>query len=286
MTRRSVPGEIRRFVDRIQSDCRVSSYERAYNAFLEAAGRNGYDLISLINGLERFRGAKPTRPCLAIRHDVDINNVVGNQTFFKVELAHRATATYYFRLSTAMAHRTFINRLLQSGFEVGYHFEEAADLAKERQLRTREDVFRCRGEIQERFMRNCERFRKQYNPHLKSVSSHGDWINRHLKFMNNELLDESLLAQCGLDFEAYDGTFKGYFNLYLSDVTLPPERWIGDNDWIDRLKGVSGSVYTLAHERQWFPAPLIKMEANLTRLVESIRYHIPILRHNKNETRC
>lgn len=275
-------GMLKRLLNRIRSDCRVRSYELAYSAFLEAAGQAGYDMISLIDSLDRFQGGRSTRPCLAIRHDVDINNVSGNRMFFRVEQAHRATATYYFRLSTAMAHHALIDQLLQAGFEVGYHFEEAAEVAKKRQLKTREEVFRCRDEIQERFKDNCERFRQRYSPHMRSVCSHGDWINRHLKFTNKDLLDEPLLAQCGLDLEAYNDTFQGYFDLYLSDVRLPPEIWMGENDWIDKLRGVSGSVYILAHEQEWYPAPpLIKMGENMRRLTESIRYRIPTRRHSK-----
>lgn len=255
----------------------MTSYELAYSAFLEAAAQDGYDVISVIDSLDRFRGGKPTRPCLAIRHDVDINIVAGNRMFFRVEQAHRVTATYYFRLSTAMAHHKFIDQLLRAGFEVGYHFEEAAEVAKRRRLTTREEVFRYRDEIQERFKYNCERFRQRYNPHLRSVSSHGDWVNRRLKFSNKELVDELVLSQCGLDLEAYDSSFKSYFNLYLSDVSLPPESWTGENDWIDKVKGANGSVYVLAHEWQWYPAPLIKSRQNMRRLWESICYHIPAL---------
>ena len=274
-------GTLIRLVNRIQRDCRVSSYELAYSAFLEAARQRGYDMITLIDSLERFRRGTSTRPCVAIRHDVDINNVAGNRRFFQVEQAQGATATYYFRLCTAPSHQALINHLLHAGFEVGYHFEEGAEVAKQRQLNTREAVFCCRDEIQEQFKNNCELFRQRYNPHLRSVSAHGDWINRHLKFSNNDLVDETLLAQCGLDLEAYNSTFKGYFNLSLTDVYLSPEIWKGENDWIDRFRGVSGSVHILAHERQWYPSPLVNMGENIKRLTETIRYHIPTRRHSK-----
>lgn len=260
---------------RIHSDCRLSSYELAYSKFLQAAAQRGYEMTTLVNSLDRFRNGVPTKPYLAIRHDVDINCVEGNRMFFRVEQAHRATATYYFRLSTAMAHHTFIDQLLQAGFEVGYHYEEAADVAKERKLKTREEVFSFRDEIQERFKYNCERFRKRYSSRMRSVCSHGDWINRRLRFINKDLLDKRVLAQCGIDLEAYDGDFKSYFGLYLSDVQLPPEKWRGENDWIDKLGEIPGSIYVLAHERQWYPAPFVKNRENIKRLIESIFYHIP-----------
>ncbi len=270
----SVVNALTGLVRRIQSDCRFTSYELAYNAFLKAAGQSGFDMITLIDSLDRFRGGVSTKPCLALRHDVDINSVAGNQMFFRVERAHGATATYYFRLSTAKAHRVFIAQLLQAGFEVGYHFEEAATVAKRRRLKEREEVFRFRDEIQEQFKHNCEQFRQQYNPHMRSVSSHGDWINRHLKFSNRDLLDTQILAQCGLDLEAYDSNFRRCFELILSDVYQPPEIWLGENDWINRLKGVSGAVHVLTHERQWYPAPIIKNGENLKRLTESICYRV------------
>ena len=66
--------------------------------------------------------------------------------------------------------------------------------------------------------RNVDRFRARYAPDLRSVASHGDWMNRALGFRNNEFVTAELLAACDLDFEAYDESVLGRADAYVPSV--------------------------------------------------------------------
>ena len=85
-------------------------------------------LEQFVEGLEQ----KPEATALILRHDVDIGDAAGNEAMLETEIRNGASATYYFRLSTAGVTRPCIRRMLAQGFQVGYHFEEAATVAKRR----------------------------------------------------------------------------------------------------------------------------------------------------------
>lgn len=97
---------------------------------------------------------------------------------------------------------------------------------------------------------------------------HSDWINRYLGFTNNEFLDDSILADYGLSFEAYQDTFKLHSDIYIIDVTTSPERLR------DALASKGNHVDMLAHERRWPPGPVVNTVANLDRALEAVCCHL------------
>jgi hypothetical protein len=249
-----------------------------YRSLLREAQNRGYAFLSLVEFHEQVKHGllSSDRRCLVLRHDVDVRSVRCTEEFYKREIAEGAHATYYFRLSTAKVHRKLIDNLLHNGFEVGYHFEEPATLAKRRHLRSRDEVFKHQHKIHEMFRINCDNFRKLYNPDLRSVCSHGDWINRHLNFVSHELLDDKLLSECGIDFEAYQDKFQKNFDVYISDIADPPAKWRSNYSLSDALADGKIRIYMLTHERYWHPAPLVNTGENLSRLCEGFRYHFKI----------
>ena len=217
---------------------------------------------------------RPAR-ILALRHDIDVVDVAGNEAFLAAETAVGATATYYLRLATAPAHAGFVGRLHDAGFEVGYHYEEAATLAKRIRARDRAAVDAQRAAVEAAFRGNVDRFRARYAPDLRSVASHGDWMNRALGFRNNEFVTPELLTACGLDFEAYDASVLGRADAYVSDVATPPAVWA---DGLGLVEAIARRIdphrdahprAAVAHDR------LASLRSDATRLFEGLAARLP-----------
>jgi hypothetical protein len=262
---------------RIRSDYGGRDRAAEYRSLLETARDAGYELVSLT----AFRAAvadgteASPRRVLGLRHDIDVQDVAGNQAFLAAETAVGATATYYLRLATAPAHAAFAGRLRDAGFEVGYHYEEAATVAKRIRARDRAAVEAQRPAIEAAFQHDVERFRARYAPDLRSVASHGDWMNRRLGFRNNEFVTPELLAACGLEFEAYDASIVGRADAYVSDVVAPPAIWAGGLGPAEAIAAGATRIVMLTHERQWHTARLASLRADATRLFEGLAARLP-----------
>ena len=260
---------------RLREDYGGNDRRAEYEGQLRVASGMGYDLISLAEFHTRTgRSDASARRWLVLRHDVDIPDTVGNESFFYIERDVGARSTYYFRQSTAGAHERLIRRLTDAGFEVGYHFEEAATVAKRRGLHSRAAVLEMRPEIEELFQRNCEAFRRRWNPQLQSVAAHGDWINGRLGFSNNEFISSELLSACDLRFEAYGPDVLGPSDVYVSDVASPPARWARGYRLGDALHDERGPIYLLTHECRWHTARVARARADFDRLVDALRYAV------------
>ncbi len=259
---------------RLVADLKPMNRGAEYESVLRSALDAGYEVIGLEEYQSRINRGILNRPTLAIRHDVDIGNVAGDEMFLAIERRLGVSATYYFRLSTARSHARFIDRLHKAEFEVGYHFEEPATLAKRDRLQSRDAVFAHRAEIASRFLENCAAIRASWGPALRSASSHGDWVNRRLGFTNEELIDEALLAEANLEFEAYDPQLLEASEVYVSDVATPPSQWAGDYSLSAAITENKNPIYLLAHERQWHTAPLANSLANFQRVGETLRYRV------------
>lgn len=254
-----------KLLQRLLKDLIPSNHSKIYGKFIYDLCKNNYDIISL-SEYRKLSLYHVDSKIVGLRHDVDIHNVKGNKMFFQIEKKFGAKASYYFREKTALSHREFIKELLYNDFEVGYHYEEAADFAKSNKVRTREDLFKHKKEIQSNFVKNLENFRIQFNPKLVSIASHGDWINRKLGFSNNEFIDYELLIKTCLDFEVYDEKSFPINQYNMTDTKINPNSW--DYELIKNYKYFK----VLTHERDWHTDPFCNTKENLVRLIETIRY--------------
>ena len=243
-----------------------------YFRLLATARRAGYELL----GLEEFqrRAASEGRDwhALALRHDVDIRDVEGNEAFHAVERAIGARSTSYFRACTAGAHASLILRLLRDGFEVGYHYEEGATIAKWRGLASREAVEELRDEVVALFRHNCAEFRRRWNPGLSSIAAHGDWINGRLGFANHAFVTPQLLSEEGLRFEAYDADFLGQFDVYVSDAARYPDAWANGYGIAEAIRDGRRRICLLTHERRWHANLGAGLAADVRRAADGTRY--------------
>lgn len=276
----STLATISRLLNRIRADVAISSRATEYDELLGASRNLGYRLVSMteFDRLRRSGDLEADGRYLAIRHDVDIADLRGNEAFHRIEVRHGAHATYYFRLRTAPPHARFIRRLREDGFEVGYHFEEAATIAKRLGLRDRAEVLARGNEIAAAFRANLLTFRSQWNPDIVSVASHGDWINRRLGVVNHEFVGPDLLAELDLAFEAYQPDLHAAFDVYVSDVATPPSRWRLEYGLADALREGRPKIYLLTHERQWHASPIVKTRENVDRLIDEGVYRVRLAR--------
>ena len=132
-----------------------------------------------------------------------------------------------------------------------------------------------RPAIEAAFRQNVDRFRARYAPDLRSVGSHGDWMNRALGFRNLEFVTPELLAACGLDFEAYDASVPRSGQAYVSDVATPPAVWADGLGLADAMAAGSTRIVMLTHERQWHTNRTASLRSDATRLFEGLAVRLP-----------
>ena len=161
-------------------------------------------------GGRRQRSGQPV-----LRHDID-TDVATATKLFVIEREMGVKASYYFRLSTVDL--DFMQELNASGREASYHFEEIATVAKERRLRTRDQVLAHLPEIQERFLSNLTALRRNTGLPMHVVAAHGDFVNRRLGMPNEELFDERVRKEAAIDLEVYDPAFMDNLSSYFSNL--------------------------------------------------------------------
>jgi hypothetical protein len=266
---------VSRVAARLRADYLGPDRLAEYAALLRQALDAGYRVVSLGEYRRLAAGATEPGRILALRHDVDIVDVAGNEAFYRVERSLGARATYYFRLTTVAPHGRLVQRLLEEEYEVGYHYEEAATIAKRDAIRDAAVLRSRSAEIRALFLANCATFRRRWNRQLSSASAHGDWANRRLGVRNNEFVDPELLDEAGLAFEAYDASTFGLADVYVSDVTQPPARWANGLSLADAIREERTPIYVLTHERQWHASVLAAARADARRIAEAAADRLP-----------
>lgn len=241
-----------------------------YVALLESGLAGGYEMRSLES---IWADPDRTGPSIALRHDVDRPAARPAREMFLREKSVGVTSTFYFRLNSFPPNEALIGELLGAGFGVGYHFEEPADVAKDLALTAGPDIAEHGEEIVDRFRANVEMIRRRYQPELRSVSSHGEWISVRLGFANNEFVSDALLAECGLWFEAYDPLFTQQSS-YVSDVALYPERWTSGFTLADAMAAGHMRICVLTHPERWFRSPLVNAVHLGRRALDEARYRL------------
>jgi len=201
------------------------------------------------------------------RHDID-TDVLTAKKFFKIEKKYNVKATYYFRLSTLDIE--FMKEIEEYGSEASYHFEEIATFAKEKHIKSKREILDKMDKIKEIFKENFLMVEKKLGKKLYTVCSHGDFVNRALYIINNEITkDKNLKEELGILCEAYDKDIMNSFDVYVSDKPYPyfytPKpifEYIGNKD----------IICMLSHPRQWKVAPIINTIDNIKRAYEGFKW--------------
>ena len=240
-----------------------------YYKQLELLKENNFNAISLVEAFKKF---PYTKNIAAIRHDVDTNDLIGNNIFFEIEKSLNIKSTYYFRLCTVNKHLNLIKELLNENFEVGYHYEEPAQFMKRNKIKKISNLKKYYYEIQEEISKNIKIFENRIDHKIYSICSHGDWINNKYGFVNSEFINSTFLKSLNILFEAYDPFFMSAFNCYITDTGPVGEIWLNNFDIGKALKTSNSSMYVLTHERTFHTNINAAWESNFKTLIEKLNY--------------
>jgi hypothetical protein len=201
---------------------------------------------------------------MVLRHDIDTDPATARR-LFEIERALGARGTYYFRLTT-LDIRLMVE-IEEYGSEASYHFEEIADFVKTHDIRC-PGLLRARmGEVEDQFFINFTNIERRTGIKLRTVASHGDFVNRKLGIINHELLQNAALRQrCGITHEAYDQALMQRFDIYISDRACP-ELYCPCSPL--QAFGIHERIYFTSHPVHWRTNWRETSRHNLTRLVES-----------------
>lgn len=243
-----------------------------YESLLQKALYRGYEIHSVFSFWSKINtsGLDPHKKYLILRHDIDTDLSTAKE-MWKIEQRLGIAASYYFRLSTIDI--SFMQLIHKTGSEASYHYEELASYCKRNGIKKHDKVHKEMDHIRSIFKENYLFLKKQTMLPMKTVASHGDFVNRKLRMANEEILkDKSLRKELGIVFEVYDDTLMTYLTKRYSD-TLAPSFWKPENP-IESFQRNEHIVYILTHPRHWRRHILENTLDNIKRFWEGIRYHL------------
>jgi hypothetical protein len=260
---------LRSVLNRIYADFFMPSRLEEYRSLLGQAAEQDYVFHSIESYWHMLRCRIRMAPrILILRHDID-TDVETAKRLFAVERELGVRASYFFRLSTVDVE--FMREIHVHGSEASYHFEEIATVAKERRLRSREEIYSHLPVIRERFLQNLSTLRHRSGLPIRTIAAHGDFVNRFLGVPNQALLDAKVRAAAGVEVEAYDREITVDITSRFTDAP-PPVFWKPFNAHIALERG-DRVVYILTHPRHWRSNPKINLADNAWRLWEGFLYH-------------
>ncbi|MEI6385613.1 MAG: hypothetical protein WCQ50_03195 [Spirochaetota bacterium] len=260
-----------KITDRIRSDYFLGSRFGEYRHMLETFKEHGYTFLTVEQLAGRFlAGSSPQGRVCVLRHDIDTDPGAVPH-FLDVEKALGIVSSYYFRLCTW--NDRLVALATAAGAEVSYHFEELAQIAKRSVWQSAGDAVSGMAHSRQAFLENLTSLRRRSGNPIKTVASHGDWINRKLGIANQMILeDEDFRNECGIICEAYDPWYQALPDSNFSDDWWPelwkwssPERALADG---------ARTVFILVHPRRWRSAALANTGESLGRVVEGLQYSL------------
>jgi hypothetical protein len=167
-------------------------------------------------------------------------------------------STYYFRLTTGDP--CDIKSVKAQGHEVSLHYETIADYAAEHAISDRatmlagDHLARCGA----RLARDLDRFRTDTGTPCRTIASHGASLNRQLGVANTILFESfpELAENLGIELEAYDRSYLGKFDCYISDT-----QWEINDGFrygrhpLDALSEGIPRIMMLSHPNHWAFTP-------------------------------
>ena len=216
-----------------------------YKSILKLIIKNGYKIVSVRDYYKGLLDNSLNGNYFINRHDVDTDSLAAKE-MFEVEKELGIKSTYYFRLSTIDI--GLMKEIESYGGEASYHFEEIAQYAKDNHIKSKDKVLENIEIIREIFIKNFLELERKLGYKMETVCSHGDFVNRKLKCINNEITNSKELRQkLGILCEAYDKDLKEH-TLYTSDAPYP-KLWNPID--VKKLIGKGNVIYMLTHERHW-----------------------------------
>jgi len=259
---------MRKIINRVYSDYLMPSRLDEYEKIIEGLLKKGYTSITVKEYKKLLDNNDIKGKKLFInRHDID-TDIKTAKEFFKIEKKYGIKTTYYFRLSTLNIE--FMKDIEALGGEASYHFEEIAKYAKDNHIKSKKDILSKMEDIKTVFKKNFTNIEKELGYKLKSVCSHGDFVNRYLQIINNEITkDKELRKELGIICEAYDDDILRSIDIYISDGKFSIKT--NSKDILNMANG-SNIIYILTHPRQWKSSFFCNTKENIKRVIESIKW--------------
>lgn len=254
--------------NRIYADYLMPSRLKEYEKIIITSIDEGYIHISLKNYYALFVNNELTESRYFIhRHDVD-TDIRTTKKMFEIEKKYNIQTTYYFRLSTISPQ--LMQDIEEFGSEASYHFEEIASFCKRNKITSRKDALNHIDEIKNEFINNFNKLELDLGYKFKTVASHGDFVNRKLKLINNEITNDlNLRKQLGINCETYDADLHNSFDTYISDKPYP--KYYSPENIFDVI-GKANIICMLTHPRHWETNFWVNTKDNILRIIEGIKF--------------
>lgn len=219
---------------------------KKYKYYIEYARKRGYQVISLEDFYKLPDKRKEKH--FVLRHDVD-HPGVWNRKMFEAEKSAGVKSTYYFRFSTI--DKELIQEMINSGFDVGLHFETIADYAREHAVKNKSEI--DMELMKEKLKADIRRFEEITGHKTFSCCSHGASENRMLGISNNAITENADMAEFGLGFEAYQKEMYDYVDCHIMDGNILYNFGFSYADTpISAVDEGHGNIIFLAHPNHWY----------------------------------
>ncbi len=262
-------GKIASLYNRLYSDYIMPSRLSEYEMMIQKLAKSGYKQMSVrdfkqtIDSTDSFNHQK----IFINRHDID-TDIDTAKEFFKIEKKYNVRASYYFRLSTLDIE--FMKEIEAYGSEASYHFEEIAQYAKDRHIKSKETILEYMNKIKEIFKLNFTMIEDQLGSKIQTVCSHGDFVNRKIKLINNEITQDIVLRKrLGIICETYDQDLMEKIDVYIADRPYP--QFYSPKSIFECI-GEDNVIYMLTHPRQWRVNIMVNTIDNFKRVYEGFRW--------------
>ncbi|MFM2208248.1 MAG: hypothetical protein RL213_2223 [Bacteroidota bacterium] len=256
---------------RIYSDYFLPSRLGEYDSILLTALEKGYEHMTLTD----FRsvvssGSSGSYSGIFLhRHDID-TDVSTAGLIFNTEKKRGIRSSYYFRLSTLDFE--LMKEIHDYGSEVGYHYEEIATFCKRNGIKDVETVKSRMGEIRDAFLENLAFVEKGCGFKIRSIASHGDFVNRKLGMPNHALVDAVFLSETGVGLECYDPLLVREYSVIISDAPYP--HFYRPLDPFTAISESRKVIYMLTHPRHWRSSVLVNLKDDILRAWEGFKYRM------------
>ena len=260
---------IRGIYNRIYSDYIMPSRLNEYEKIIQSSLEKGYKHLSLIQFFDLLKNnqIKLDHKYFIHRHDID-SDLKTTRKIFEIEKKNKIYTSFYFRLSTLDI--DLMKQINEYGSEASYHYEELAQYCKDNHIKSKTDIDKSLKQIREIFSSNFHNIQNSLGYKLKTVASHGDFVNRKLSISNFYFLNEELRHSLGIEAEAYDDIFIKNYSEIISDSMYP--KFYKPRNIFDVINDNKQVIYLLSHPRHWETNFYVNTIDNITRTWQGFKY--------------
>ena len=239
---------------------RPAQYE-AYEQVLRSAKEAGYEFHTVHSFEKATAGGK----FLILRRDVDTKDLKCMRALLALEKKYDARSSCYFRWNTMDV--AVMKEIAVAGGEASYHYEEVASYCYKLRIRSKGELQKHIEEIRDLFIERFAKFKKVTGQPCLTIASHGDYVNRKLHYSNNELIDERVRKECGIEREAYDPEHMNRITCRIADQV---ERENFTPKAIAAIERGEPVIELLTHPRQWNSPAWINLKEEINRACKGL----------------